>query len=290
MPVGVVDLLEIIDIQQNPCDMHSSPGLSGDLIHVVHEVIAVIQAGQGVQVGVLALQADVQKGETQGHRHPDQGDAVAEQLNDASQIHGDQEGEHRHEDIFVRLSPIPVGQHSPVGDVAVHHRAGQQEQGGAVVDVILCDPEKYAEELIAHGGQTDEDGGNGCKGIVLFQTDMILKQPVIHIADPEEGENGRQAQVQDTAQNRQLTGAGKQPLFQQEARRFRCAEDSTEQAHDVKEFSIDGGHSGSSVLAEQDGQHEADPKPVCHQDSGHVDLRKTVIFKHGSLLSPRINC
>ena len=72
--------------------MHARPDLPGNAIHVVHQVIAVIQVGQRIQVDVLTLQADIQKGEAQSHRDPDQSDAVGGQMDDAAQIYGDQKG------------------------------------------------------------------------------------------------------------------------------------------------------------------------------------------------------
>ena len=110
--------------------------LPAEPIHMVHQIVPVIQIGQGVQEDFFALQIDIEQDKTQGHRSPNQGDSVVEQLNHAAHIDWHEEGHGRHKEILIHLAAAAEGQNRAVGHIAVYDQAGQKKQWGAIVVVV----------------------------------------------------------------------------------------------------------------------------------------------------------
>ena len=271
MAVGVVDLLEVVHIQhqahQPPLWLQPLPGVA----QVAAQVLAVVEAGDQVHGGGLVLDVDVQGHHPHRHGHPDEGDAVEEELEDAADKDGGEEDHHRQEEIPPQLPPGGQHQHGAVNEVAVADDVGQQHQGGAGVDVLRGDGEKDVGEHAGHPQQHHGGGGPHRLPDVALHMVQALKELEIHIDGPDKGEGHVGDEEQGVGHPVEGQGQREGPPVQEKGAGLQQAQRQGQGGHGAEDLFIEEHMAGIEPVADEQHDHQGRPNAVADEDSLKIE-------------------
>ena len=237
---------------------------------VAGEIVPVVELGEGVHQGGLVLKVDVQGGDPQGHRDPDEGDAVEEELQEAPQKDGSQKDHHREEEALAHLPPQADDHDGPGDEIPVGHQIGHQHQRGAAVEILRGDGEKDVEKQVGRRHQRHDQIGDGHQGIEAAQPLHLPEEFIIHIHRPEEGEETVADKEESVEQPDQEVGPLEEQAIQTKGGDLHQAQAQGEQTHGIEEFLIQKNAADVLSVAEDEHQHQRRAKSVGNEDRRKV--------------------
>ena len=183
MSESVIDLLEIIDIQHDPVIGVSLIRPHDD--HLMLDELAVVQPGQRIHKGLLALDIDIDRGQSQCDPRPGKCDPEEDDLQDTA-------GEHRNEE-----HPDREKGHTAVLRTVFaqrcHAHAHRDEQieikdvtdRHPAVDVVRIDGEEETGEDVDDQQDRHHSRGDEQDPVLRQQAHPAAVEPHIDIQDPE---------------------------------------------------------------------------------------------------------
>ncbi len=159
----------------------------------------------------------------------------------------------------------------PPQQVKIGHQIGDERQGGAGVDVVGRDGEKYVGEQIQHRQQADGKGRQRHPGVDAPQPADLAEQLVVHIHGPQEGKHAVGDEQQRVGKTVEKNSAGKHLAVYIKGKGLHKAQPQGELAHKKEQLLCQKYGSGPLAIAEKQSQHQRGAQPVGDEYGGQID-------------------